>query len=194
MWLNSTLKISIPCLLACLLTVGCTQTAIQKTATSVKTPLFELEYAFTQADQHPEKKLIEIINRAKSSLDIAIYSLTKKDIVEALLSAQRRGVTIRVITDQQEARSKSQVRALKLLIDAGIPIKENTHKGLMHLKITIADQAVITTGSYNYTQAASTYNDEVFLAISNPDLAKAWDIQFAKMWEDTEGFTIIEGK
>jgi phosphatidylserine/phosphatidylglycerophosphate/cardiolipin synthase-like enzyme len=194
MWLNSTLKISIPCLLVCLLTVGCTQTAVQKTATSVKTPLFELEYAFTQANQHPEKKLIEIINRAKSSLDIAIYSLTKRDIVEALLSAQRRGVTIRVITDQQEARSKSQARALTLLIDAGIPIKENTHKGLMHLKVTIADQAVITTGSYNYTQAASTYNDEVFLVIPNPDLAKAWDLQFARMWGDTEGFTTIERK
>jgi phosphatidylserine/phosphatidylglycerophosphate/cardiolipin synthase-like enzyme len=194
MWLNSTLKIWITFLLACLLTVGCTQTAVQKTATLVKTPLFELEYAFTQADQHPEKKLIEIINRAKSSLDIAIYSLTKKDIIEALLSAQRRGVTIRVITDQQEARSKSQARALTLLIDAGIPIKENTHKGLMHLKVTIADQAVITTGSYNYTQAASTSNDEVFLAISNPNLAKAWDIQFVEMWEDTENFTILDEK
>jgi phosphatidylserine/phosphatidylglycerophosphate/cardiolipin synthase-like enzyme len=178
--------------LACILLAGCAPIIKQKTPVSIKTAQAELEYAFTQAGQHPEKKLLEIINGAKSSLDIAIYSLTKTDIVEALLAAHKRGVNIRIITDQEEARNKFQAKSLIRLVDTGIPVKVNIHKGLMHLKVTIADQVVVTTGSYNYTQAASTFNDEVLLAIHDPNLAQAWDTQFLNMWEDPTDFAPIE--
>jgi phosphatidylserine/phosphatidylglycerophosphate/cardiolipin synthase-like enzyme len=145
-------------------------------------------YAFTQAGQHPEALLEEVIGSAKTSLDIAIYSITKKDILDAILSAKARGVNVRVITDRQEARGKYQAADLRRLRDAGIPVKVNTHPGLMHLKVTIADQSVLTTGSYNYTVAASTTNDEVLVVIRDPAIAKEWDAQFERMWDDTSQF------
>lgn len=92
----------------------------------------QIQYAFTQAGQHPEKVLVDVINSAKSSLDIAIYSLTQKDIIGAIQEAKKRGVAVRIITDHQEAQNKSQADALKKLQAAGIPIKENKHTGLMH--------------------------------------------------------------
>jgi phosphatidylserine/phosphatidylglycerophosphate/cardiolipin synthase-like enzyme len=148
----------------------------------------QIQYAFTQADQHPEKMLVDVITSAKSNLDIAIYSLTQKDIVGAILDAKKRGLAVRIITDHQEAQNKSQAEALKKLKAAGIPIKQNKHSGLMHLKVTIADKSVLTTGSFNYTAAASTTNDEVLMVVHDPKMAEDWDAQFERMWTDTKEF------
>lgn len=148
----------------------------------------QIQYSFTQAQQHPEKMLVDVINSAKSSLDIAIYSLTQKDIVGAILDAKKRGLAVRIITDRTEAKTKAQAEALKQLKAVGIPIKENTHAGLMHLKVTIADKAVFTTGSFNYTSAASTTNDEVLFVVHDAKMAAEWDAQFERMWNDAKDF------
>lgn len=152
----------------------------------------QIRWAFTQAEQHPEKLLIEVIQSAKQTLDIAIYSLTHPDVVAAIKEAKKRGVDVRVITDKIQSGGKSQKEALKILGSAGIPIKINTHSGLMHLKVTIADGKVATTGSFNYSKSASTTNDEVIMVLPNEDIAKAFSAEFEAMWNDTKGFEEIK--
>lgn len=152
-----------------------------------------IEYAFTQADQHPEQLLINVINESKKTLDVAIYSLTYPDIVKAIQDAKKRGVTVRIITDKIQSAGKTQKQALKLLKNTSIPIKINTHSGLMHLKLVVADKKVITTGSFNYSKAASTTNDEVLLVIHDPSMASKWSEEFQTMWEDTKGFITYTG-
>ncbi|USG67393.1 phospholipase D family protein [Brevibacillus ruminantium] len=162
------------------------------TACTSKTTDSKIEWAFTKADQHPEALLINTINSAQTSLDIAIYSLTHPDIVQAIKDAKARGVAVRVITDKQQSGGQSQTEALKILGSAGIPTKINTHSGLQHLKVTIADKKVATTGSFNYSKAASTVNDEVLVVLYDENVAKAFSEQFERMWKDTKGFEAIE--
>lgn len=150
------------------------------------------DYYFSRAGQHPDKALVSLINSAKSTLDIAIYSLTQKDIVNSILDAKQRGVTVRFITDRSEAKTKAQAAELARLKKATIPIKENTHPGLMHLKVSIIDGSIVTTGSYNYTQAASTENDEVFVVIHDTDAAAKFESQFERMWNDTKDFAALK--
>jgi phosphatidylserine/phosphatidylglycerophosphate/cardiolipin synthase-like enzyme len=152
------------------------------------------EYYFTQANQHPEKALIDVINSSKQTLDIAIYSLTHPDIVSAIKEANKRGVAVRIISDKIQSAGKTQDEALKLLGSAGIPMKINKHNGLMHLKVTIADKKVVTTGSYNYSQAVSTSNDEVLMVVHDEEEAKSFSDQFDRMWNDTKGFEILQKK
>lgn len=151
----------------------------------------QVEYFFTRAQQHPEQALEAQINSSKSTLDIAIYSLTKKEIVDAIISAKKRGVSVRIITDRIEAKSKAQAEQLQLLKSAGIPIKENTHSGLMHMKVSIIDKSVVTTGSYNYSQAASTINDEVLVVIHDPGIAMKWADEFQRMWSDAKDYADV---
>ena len=147
-----------------------------------------IEYAFTQADQHPEQLLINVINESKKTLDVAIYSLTYPDIVKSIQNAKKRGVTVRIITDKIQSAGKTQKQALKILKNTNIPIKINKHSGLMHLKLVVADQKEITTGSFNYSKAASTTNDEVLLVIHDPVMAIKWSEEFQSMWNDSKGF------
>ena len=143
-----------------------------------------VEYYFPRAGQDPVQPLVNVINSANSSLDIAIYSLTKPDIVDAIAAAANRGVAVRVITDREESGDKYQAKELLVLSNAGIPIKINSHKGLMHLKVTIADDKTVTTGSYNYTDEATYDNDEVLVIINDQNIAQNWDNEFQSMWTD----------
>ncbi len=161
---------------------------IAQEETSSSTALPPLSYYFPRAGQHPDIALADVINSSKSSLDIAIYSLTKPNIVNAIAAAKKRGVAVRIITDRDESSSKSQARELNILIGAGIPIKINSHKGLMHLKVTIADDSTVTTGSYNYTNEATYDNDEVLVIIQSPSMAQDWDSEFGRMWADTADY------
>lgn len=108
------------------------------------------------------------------------------------MEAKKLGVNVRIITDKPGAKSKEQAPELATLKEAGIPIKENTHSGLMHLKVSIIDKSVVTTGSYNYSQSASPINDEVFVVIYDSKAAEEFETQFERMWNDTKSFTEIK--
>jgi phosphatidylserine/phosphatidylglycerophosphate/cardiolipin synthase-like enzyme len=176
-----------------ILTVGCSTMSSATTNQPIaqeKTapPTAELSYYFSRADQHPDQTLIGIINSTDSTLDIAIYSMTKPDMVNAIAAAKKRGAAVRIITDRQEAGSKAQKKELAILKKDGISIKVNSHKGLMHLKVTIADDSTATTGSYNYTDEATYDNDEVLVVIRDPGVARGWESEFRQMWGDTADY------
>jgi phosphatidylserine/phosphatidylglycerophosphate/cardiolipin synthase-like enzyme len=152
----------------------------------------DVEWTFKGPDQ--EKLLIDVIKSAKSTLDIAIYSLTDPDIVAAIKDAKKRGVVVRIITDKTQAAGKSQTEALKILGSAGVQTKINSHSGLMHIKMTIADKKIGTTGSFNYSKAASETNDEILMVIRNVEVAKNFSVQFDSMWKDTQRFKTVEYK
>ncbi|MFD2329911.1 phospholipase D-like domain-containing protein [Cohnella sp. GCM10020058] len=150
-----------------------------------------VQWAFTQDDQHPEKLLIGVIQGAKETLDVAIYSLTYPDIVAAIRDAHRRGVAVRLLTDRIQSSGKTQKEALKLLGSAGIPIKINSHSGLMHLKMTVADGQVATTGSFNYSKAASTTNDEMLVVLRDAAAAASFEEAFERAWNDRDGYETL---
>lgn len=145
-------------------------------------------YYFTQADQHPDQQLVAVINSATKTLDVASYSLTKDNIVDAIISAKKRGVQVRIISDKQQSAGKTQKVAINRFIEAGIPVQVNTHSGLMHLKVSIIDNQIATTGSFNYTNNASTNNDEVLVITKSPQSASQFETQFNRMWNDTGDF------
>ena len=173
--------------LACSIIAGTVATASSmKPMTS--TSNVSMEYYFPRAGQAPEPVLLNLIKSAKSSVDMAIYSFTDTDISSALIAEKKKGITVRVITDRTEASGKYQKALLATLKKAGIPVKINSHSGLMHLKVTIVDKGTATTGSFNYTKGAETENDEVFVVVNNSTVAKNFDSEFVTMWNDTKDY------
>lgn len=156
----------------------------QMTNTSEQVQSGNIQYYFTKSGQHPDEQLIKVINSSRNTLDIAIYSLTKQDIVDAIINAKNRGVTVRVMTDRGESKSKYESKELKKLKKDGIPVKVNTHPGLLHLKMTVADKKIGTTGSFNYTENASKENDEMLVIINNSKVASDFDNEFENMWNN----------
>ncbi|MFT9057836.1 MAG: phospholipase D-like domain-containing protein, partial [Ethanoligenens sp.] len=81
-----------------------------------------------------------------------------------------------------------QKKALNVVKAAGIPIKINSHTGIMHLKVSIIDDSVTTTGSFNYTKSAQSVNDENLVVINNMQISQQYEAQFTRMWSDTTDF------
>ena len=149
---------------------------------ALSTPANSTACYFTRDGNNPEGALINVINSSKKTLYIAIYSITEKDISNAIISAKKRGVDVRVITDCKESESGKQAEIIEQFKAAGITVKVNNHSGIMHEKVTIADGSTVTTGSYNYTVSASKYNDEVLVVIKSSGVANKFLKDFNAMW------------
>jgi phosphatidylserine/phosphatidylglycerophosphate/cardiolipin synthase-like enzyme len=141
-----------------------------------------VQVLFPRQGQQPELALQSLYLSANQTLDIAIYSLTHPIIVKAIGDAYKRGVKVRIITDKVQSAGNTQKHAMNDLLTIGIPIKYETHSGLMHIKCSIIDGRIATTGSYNYSKGASEDNDEMFLVINEPWFAQVCQQEFDRMW------------
>lgn len=144
---------------------------------------------FTREGDHPEEAIVQLIEEAQSTLDIAIYSINLEPIVDAMIEAANRGVNVRLITDAAHAKEKGkQAKAIQNLRSAGIPVKVNAHDGKMHLKMMIADGKTVEVGSFNYLQSAAEENDDVAVIIQDAAAAASFAAAFLNMWNDDQAF------
>jgi len=147
---------------------------------------------FTRTGNDPAAALVRDFNAAQSQIDIACYSFTHPGIIKALLEARKRGVKIRVLTDREQSREKTEQTAMEELIRAGIPVKINTHAGLMNLRMSIIDNTKAAVGSYNYNQLTGKTNDEMLAVINDASFAASCEKQFTAMWNDTRDFADLK--
>lgn len=143
---------------------------------------------FPRAEQDAEGQLISRLSACQKTLDVAIYEFTDAKIADAIAAVKKRSVTVRLISDRECSSQIAQKKALDIVKAVGIPIKINSHNGIMHLKVSIIDDSVITTGSFNYTKSAQSENDENMVIINSKLLSKQYELQFSRMWNDTTDF------
>jgi len=140
-----------------------------------------IEVFFSRADNHhPDQKIISLINEAKEELNIAIYGLTKPDIVQAIVSANQRGVKVRVVADRVQAAGRSSL--VDYLKKQNIPLKKNKHNGAMHHKVCVIDGKTVISGSFNWSNNATYNNDENMLVIYSPKMAREFNTEFERLW------------
>ena len=122
-----------------------------------------------------------MIDGATDYIDVSVYSINNKRLVDALIAAHRRGVKLRVLTDRlQAAGGSSRIWAL---IDAGVPLRVHTHKKIMHTKIAIYDGKSVSSGSLNWTEPAVHKNEEVCdIFVNDPDYTAQHQKLFDQRW------------
>ena len=160
------------------------------TATAVQTgPIWcaniEVLYA---PDDAPLDRVVTLYQQAKHYIYVSVYGLTYPRAVEALVAAKKRGVDVRMLTDQERTQEMKQHSALRTLRLAGIPIRVNQHDGLMHLKQVVIDDEINTSGSMNHTTSGNRYNDERMDIITDRTTSVRARKQFLSMWNDQARF------
>ena len=130
-----------------------------------------------------EKKLVELIEKSKNYIDVSVYSINNKQLVDALIAAHRRGVKVRVLTDKVQAAGKSS--RIWDIIAAKIPLRVLTHKRIMHTKVAINDGVSVSSGSLNWTEPAVHKNEEVCdIFINEPQYTAQHQTLFNQRWAD----------
>jgi phosphatidylserine/phosphatidylglycerophosphate/cardiolipin synthase-like enzyme len=140
-------------------------------------------------DDAPLDRVVTLYQQAKRYIYVSVYGLTSPRAVEALVAAKKRGVDVRMLTDQERTQEFKQHSALQTLRLAGIPIRMNQHEGLMHLKQVVIDDEINTSGSMNHTTSGNLYNDERMDIITDRVLSEKARDHFLSMWNDQARFT-----
>lgn len=144
------------------------------------------KYPDQESDHHGglDEKLTAFINSAKTSVDMAIYQLDLPNVIQALLDAKKRGVTVRIATDQTTLDDSKNNVAYKQLEKGGIPVVGGNPNAIMHNKFVVVDKAAVWLGSWNFTTDDTyRYNNNAML-IQSPELAKNYTATFEKMFND----------
>ncbi|KAJ2554349.1 hypothetical protein EV175_002617 [Coemansia sp. RSA 1933] len=128
-------------------------------------------------------KLIEFLNSAKSTLDICVFNITDNDIARAISNAKKRGVEVRIVTDDEQLKCKgSDVE--RLSDQFGIPFKtDNDPQKFMHSKFAVIDKRAVWAGSFNWTVAARRSNNESVICTNDRATAKAFSEEFERLWK-----------
>jgi len=123
------------------------------------------------------------IGRANQSIHVLMFIFSFDSIADALISARKRGVEVKVVLDKSQSYSQFGV-----LEGAGIEVRNDTNwEGIMHNKIAIIDHEIVLTGSFNWTGTAESSNNENLIVIRSVEVASRYESEFQKIWSQSQG-------
>lgn len=137
--------------------------------------------AYFSPGEHCTQQILGLLNRAGASADLCVFTITDDRISEAIRSAHRRGVALRLISDNDKALDLgSDIEQLRAL---GISVRLDQTPDHMHHKFAVFDRALILTGSFNWTRSAADNNQENLVVSNDRRLVQAFVREFERLWE-----------
>ncbi|MDA7978656.1 MAG: phospholipase D-like domain-containing protein [Pirellulales bacterium] len=138
------------------------------------------EAYFSPEDECPGR-IAGLMQSAQKTVDICVFTITDNRIADAIVAAQRRGIRVRIMTDDGKAGDiGSDVHDLR---DAGIAVRMDRSGYHMHHKYAIFDEDRVLTGSYNWTRSAAEHNEENFVVVYDDRLVRQFVRHFESLWK-----------
>jgi len=132
----------------------------------------------SQATGGVDGPLVQAIDAARLSIDVAAYNLTLNSVRNALLNAHDRGVTIRMVMESTNMDSSD----VEILLEAGVPIVGDKRNGLMHDKFMVVDKSEVWLGSMNFTDSGAYDDNNHIIRIRSTKLAENFTKEFDEMF------------
>jgi phosphatidylserine/phosphatidylglycerophosphate/cardiolipin synthase-like enzyme len=120
-------------------------------------------------EDNVEKEIVAEVIAARTAIDFMAFSFTSEPIAKAMAARIAAGVAVRGYFEKRNAGS--QYSRDDYLAAAGAAVYLDTNPHSMHHKVIVIDARTVITGSYNFSKAANTQNDENTLIIHDPDIA-----------------------
>ncbi len=135
-------------------------------------------------DNDLARGLIDFLDQALTSLDIAIHSLSDGRVLDILSRACLRGVNIRMVVDANSFDSS----ILQTLSDQCVQIKQSEVAGrtTMHHKFAVADGQRVWTGSANWTTSGLKLNANDAVSIEHSELVQRYTQVFERLFVDDQ--------
>lgn len=143
---------------------------------------------FFAPGEHCLHRIVHRFNACRRTADVCVFTVTDDRISRAILDAHRRGVKVRIISDNEKQYDVgSDVQKFRA---AGITVKVDDHRGPsepglnghMHHKFALFDGARLLNGSYNWTRGAADVNFENLVDTADAHLVATFAAEFERLW------------
>jgi phosphatidylserine/phosphatidylglycerophosphate/cardiolipin synthase-like enzyme len=139
---------------------------------------------------------------ASTSIDVLLSTLEVEGdpVVEALVGASARGVSVRVLLDQSDFEpsiTEKNVKAVAFLVAQGIDARLDDAATTTHAKLAIVDRATVFVGSTNWNHYALFEHRQADVRIDDERVGAAFGDFFDRLWADPSaplGMTLDGGE
>lgn len=151
-----------------------------------RTPYPEVQIDGTRVECYfsPDDDVQDAIERtirdSKTEVDVLAFSFTSEPIAKALAGRIREGVRVRAVFDKTQAGSRYAQD--EFLRERGADVRMDGNQYAMHDKVLIIDGEAVVTGSYNFSKAAETKNDENVLIVHSQAIAAQYRREFERIY------------
>lgn len=154
-----------------------------------------IKKALFSPDHDIKTVILGLIKSTRGHIYLTTYTLTDKDIAQALIDKRNEGVAVEIVADYGCA--KTPWSKVPLLEKARIPLyvfpqcpntTEKFGAALMHNKFIVFvnafdNKTIVLTGSFNLTWSAANKNQENILVLEDYELAQTYIKQFGVLKE-----------
>ena len=131
-------------------------------------------------------RLKELLEHAEKSIDVCMFVLSCAVLLDALIEAHRKGVTVRIVCDNMKISGSAYK-----ITEAGLDVRADNSSSMMHHKFIIIDKEMLLTGSYNWTASGAAYNRENVFITDEKYVVDRFIGEFEKLWVKFEGSSEI---
>ncbi|HNT74751.1 MAG TPA: phospholipase D-like domain-containing protein [Anaerolineae bacterium] len=139
---------------------------------------------FFEAEGDVRVRMIELLEQAESSIYFLAFSFTDDDIAQAMIKQHRAGLTVQGVFEKRNAEGTGSEFAI--FQKAGIDVLADGNPYVMHHKVIIIDEAIVITGSYNFSASAANNNDENVLIVHSAEVAAQYLAEFKRVYQRAE--------
>lgn len=148
----------------------------------------------------PQDDPIQALRRVVATTDVRLYfmifAFTDVDLADDLIALHEAGVEVVGVFDESQARGRYSID--ERLARAGVPVYiDGNHNaigfagGKLHHKSMVIDVAtqsdpVVVSGSFNWSNSATRYNDENLVVLHGTDFATPFLEEFCRVLEVAE--------
>ncbi len=135
--------------------------------------------------------LAAFLDGAAATVDVCMFHIAlgapTRPMIDALIAAAGRGVTVRVLLDRDRAEDPYNstvvnARARRALTAGGVAVRQDTPGRLLHSKYVVVDGRLVVIGSHNWSTGSFADYDDTSVALDSPALADTLTRRFDALW------------
>lgn len=128
--------------------------------------------------------IVTDLDRARQSVDAAVFDFRLPSLVDAFIRAAQRGVRVRLVTDYSANQaSKEYTDAIEKMEKGGVQVVRDHRSSLMHDKFVVIDKRLLWTGSMNFTPNDVYRNNNNMLRAEVPPLIENYSTRFDRLFQ-----------
>ncbi|MCB1309353.1 MAG: hypothetical protein KDK30_14280, partial [Leptospiraceae bacterium] len=132
----------------------------------------------TSQDKKIDQKLIELIDEADTSVDMAVYNLSRESVIDALIRAEERGLDVRMVGDVDEVVTDGY----RSILRTNIPFSLGNSTAIQHNKFALIDGRYTFMGTGNMTTSGFLRSNNHYLIIENEEMTDYYRREFEQMY------------